>query len=178
MGRFRYTSRPLFAVFALFSLFTVVMLAACSGGSSGSTSSTATSTGSSSSAANSVNVNATDFQYQIDHVTVSAGAVHFTFQNQSKTYQHEMRLYPQTQPKLKDLIAQKDAGGPNNTVNDADFLQNIVGQATPQDPGKSTSFDATLQPGTYEMACFVTSNIGGKNITHYELGMHTIITVK
>lgn len=33
-------------------------------------------------------------------------------------------------------------------------------------------------PGTYELACFITSDIGGKKMVHYDMGMHTLLTVQ
>jgi uncharacterized cupredoxin-like copper-binding protein len=135
------------------------LLTACQGGGGGSSG---------------VNVNANDFNFVLDKTHAPAGTVHFTLNNQSKSYQHEFWIYPSYQPKIQDLITAKDAG---KDVNEEDYLQNIAGKVEDLDPGKSGSFDAKLAPGTYEFACFVTTNIAGKNQVHYELGMHGNFTV-
>jgi uncharacterized cupredoxin-like copper-binding protein len=142
-----------------------LLLAGCGGGGASSGSGGGTT----------VTANANDFNFKFNTTTVSAGKVHFVLKNQSKTYQHELWVYPKDQPKLQDLIAAKDAG---QDVNEGDYLQNIAGKVEDLDPGKSANFDATLQPGTYEMACFVVTNIAGKNMVHYEMGMHDTLTVK
>lgn len=147
---------PLLAVIAL--------LAACGGGSS--------------SGARSVTAQATDFSYKLDRTTAPAGSVHFTLKNNSKTYKHELWVYPQNQPKLQAMLAAKDASTSDGSdVDEGDYLQGVAGKVEDLDPGKTQSFDATLQPGTYEFACFIVTNIGGKNMVHYELGMHGQITV-
>ena len=138
-------------------------LAACSGSqSSGGGATTVTAT-------------ANDFSFKFGRTTVPAGKVHFVLQNASKTYQHELWVYPQAQPKLQAMLAAKDAGG---DVNEEDYLQGVAGHVDDLDPGKTASFDATLQPGTYEMACFIVTSIGGKSMVHYEMGMHDLLTVQ
>ncbi len=163
-------------------------LSACgSGGSSGNSQGAASSAGSSQGSATTVAESgqggttvtaiANDFNYQFSTTSVPAGKVHFALQNQSKTYKHELWVYPQDQPKLQALVAAKDASSQNgDDVNEGDYLQNVAGKAEDVDPGKTAGFDATLQPGTYEMACFVTTSIGGKNMVHYEMGMHGLLT--
>lgn len=118
--------------------------------------------------------NANDFNFTLNKTTASAGTVHFTLNNQSKTYQHELWVYPSNQPKIQDLLKAKDAG---QDVKEEDYLQNVAGKVEDIDPGKSASFDAKLATGSYEYACFVTTNVGGKNQVHYELGMHGTFTV-
>jgi uncharacterized cupredoxin-like copper-binding protein len=137
----------------------LLLSAACGGGSGGA----------------SVNAQATDFSYKVDKTSASAGKVHVTMKNNSTTYQHELWLYPIDQPKLKDLVAAKTSG---KEANEEDYLQNVAGKVEDLDPGKTGSFDATLQPGTYEFACFVASNIAGKTVVHYDLGMHGQLTVR
>jgi uncharacterized cupredoxin-like copper-binding protein len=122
-----------------------------------------------------VTATANDFNFKFSTVKAAAGKVHFVLNNQSKTYQHELWVYPQNQPKLQDMLAAKDAG---KDVNEEDYLQGIAGKIEDLDPGKTANFDATLQTGIYEMACFVVTNIGGKNMVHYEMGMHGLLTVE
>jgi len=126
-----------------------------------------------------VNAVANDFSFQFSRLTVPAGKVHFTLKNNSKTYNHELWVYPQNQPKLKDMLAAKDAstnGG--SDVDEADYLQGVAGKVEDLEPGKTASFDATLAAGAYEMACFVVTTMVGKPMVHYEMGMHAILTVQ
>jgi uncharacterized cupredoxin-like copper-binding protein len=156
-----HRTRPCSIVAPLAILLTsaCLFLAACGGSATGGAS---------------VNAQATDFSYKLDHTTASGGKVHVTLKNNSTTYQHELWLYPQNQPKLKDLLAAKAAG---QDASEQDYLQNVAGKIEDLDPGKTASFDAMLQPGTYEFACFIVSNIAGKQTVHYDLGMHGQLTV-
>lgn len=45
-------------------------------------------------------------------------------------------------------------------------------------PGETKSGQAELAPGTYELACLVVEQVGGKAVNHYEKGMYAQITVK
>lgn len=126
-----------------------------------------------------VTVQATDFLFHLNPTTVPAGPVHFVFVNQSKTYLHELWVYPQEQPKLKDLLAAKDASkNAGNDVNAEDYLQGVVGKLQSVPEGKTETLDVTLKPGVYELSCFQVSSIAGKNMVHYEMGMHTILTAQ
>jgi uncharacterized cupredoxin-like copper-binding protein len=125
-----------------------------------------------------VTATANDFNFKFSTTSVSPGKVHFVLQNQSKTYKHELWVYPQDQPKLQQMLTAKDTSTQNgDDVDEKDYLQNLAGSVEDLDPGKTASFDTTLQPGTYEMACFVTTNIAGKSMVHYEMGMHALLTV-
>jgi uncharacterized cupredoxin-like copper-binding protein len=173
----------------LFLLFTLLLTACGSGGSSQPATSSAPGSSAAgqagaiataaskatASAGTTVTATANDFNFKFNTTTVPAGPIHFALDNQSKTYQHELVIYPQNQPRLQAMLTALDAG---QTVNVSDYLQGIVVNIPPQDPGKSASADATLQPGTYDMACFVVTNIAGKNMVHYEMGMHDPLTVK
>lgn len=136
-----------------------LLVCACSGGAGGG---------------GNVMATANDFNFTLDQSHAPAGKTHFTFKNNSQSYQHEFVIYPANQPKIQDLLT-AEAGG--QTVNASDYLQNIAGSVAALDPGKTSSFDATLAPGTYEYACFVTTTIAGKNQVHYNLGMHGTFTV-
>ena len=155
MPRSARSARDLVTLATLPLLALILPLTACGGGGA-------------------VNATASDFSYKIDKSNAPAGNVHFALTNASKTYQHEFWIYPSNQPKIKDLLTAKDAG---KDVNEVDYLQNVAGKIEDLDPGKSRGFDANLPAGTYEYACFITSNIGGKNQVHYELGMHGTFTV-
>lgn len=45
-------------------------------------------------------------------------------------------------------------------------------------PGESKTAEAELAPGTYELACLVVEQVGGKTVNHYEKGMYTQVTVR
>ena len=122
-----------------------------------------------------VTVTANDFSFHLSRSSVPAGKVHFVLQNQSKTYPHELWVYPPDQPKLNDMLAVADKGV---DVDVHDYLQGVAGGVEDLAPGKTASFDATLKPGTYDLACFVASTIGGKTMVHYEMGMHDQLTVQ
>ncbi len=157
------TRRPWWAATAhllLPACVTVLVLAGCSS----KTDSTPTFT-----------VHATDFSFQVSRQTVPAGKVHVVLINDSKAYEHEVWVYPQSQPRLQELLAQKQAG---QDVEEEKVLQGIAGDAEDVKPGKKAEFDVTLQPGTYELACFVTSDIAGQKHVHYSDGMHALLTVQ
>jgi len=84
-------------------------------------------------------------------------------------------LYPQTQPGLQTILTQKQAG---QTVDEAMLLQGLAGHVEDVQPGKQAAFDATLTPGTYELGCFITSDIAGTKHIHYSDGMHALLTVQ
>jgi len=136
-----------------------LVLAACGGKSSTAT----------------VTLHATDFNFQGVPQTVAAGHVRFVLVNDSKDYNHELWVYPQNQPQLPTLLAAKAAG---QEVDEATLLQNLAGHMEDVAPGKRAAFDATLAPGTYEMACFITSTIGSQAMVHYALHMHAVFTVQ
>jgi uncharacterized cupredoxin-like copper-binding protein len=114
-----------------------------------------------------------DFSFKMDQTHAPAGPVLFTLKNDSKTYQHEFWIYPANQPRIQDLLAAKHAGKANET----DFLQGIAGRIKAIDPDATASAGIPLQAGRYEFACFVTTNIAGKDQVHYELGMHGTFAV-
>ena len=45
-------------------------------------------------------------------------------------------------------------------------------------PGETKTGEAELAPGTYELACLVAEQVGGKTVNHYEKGMYTQVTVR
>ncbi len=44
--------------------------------------------------------------------------------------------------------------------------------------GETKTGQATLEPGTYELACLVVEEVNGQTVNHYEKGMHATITVR
>jgi uncharacterized cupredoxin-like copper-binding protein len=120
-------------------------------------------------------VTANDFSFVLNRTSVPAGRVHVQLLNQSKDYEHEVWVYPQQQPKLQELLTQKRAG---KDVEELDYLQGVAGHVENVPAGETAAFDANLTPGTYELACFITSDIGGKKMVHYDMGMHALVTVQ
>jgi uncharacterized cupredoxin-like copper-binding protein len=126
--------------------------------------------------ANSLTIHATDFSFSKGvPQTVPAGQVHLALVNDSKTYLHEIWLYPQQQPQLPALLAAKRAG---QTVDETQYLQGLAGKVEDLKPGKMGAFDAQLSPGTYEIACLQTVSIGGQTMVHYDMGMRATFTVQ
>ena len=148
------------AVFLLSGVVVLLFLAGCS---------------SDNSSAATLTIHATDFRFQLSTQTVSAGTVHVVFINDSKDYTHEVFLYPQTQPGLQTMLTQKQAG---QDVDETTVLQGLAGHVGAVPPGKQAAFDATLTPGTYELGCFITSDIAGTKHVHYSDGMHALLTVQ
>jgi len=172
-------NRRLF-LFSLTGAALLSVVAGCGGSPAANPSSTGTGTpagdapATTGAGAATVTAGANDFSFKFSQSAVRAGTAHFVLQNDSKTYQHELWVYPQNQPRLGDYLRAEDDG---RTVNAQDYLQSVAGHVGPVDPGKSASFDAQLQPGTYEMSCLVASTIAGKTMVHYEMGMHGLLTV-
>jgi uncharacterized cupredoxin-like copper-binding protein len=126
-------------------------------------------------AATTITIHATEFSFALDTQTVAAGTVHFVLINDSTDFQHEVWVYPQAQPRLQELLAQKRAG---NDVDENDYLQGAVGSVVDIDAGDTASFDGVLAPGVYELACFKQSDIAGATMNHYDMGMHLTITAQ
>jgi uncharacterized cupredoxin-like copper-binding protein len=122
-----------------------------------------------------VAVTANDFSFALNRASVPAGRVHVQLVNQSKDYEHEVWVYPQQQPKLQEMLTQKRAG---KDVEELDYLQGVAGHVEDVPAGQTAAFDASLTPGTYELSCFIASDIGGKKMVHYDMGMHTLLTVQ
>ena len=120
-------------------------------------------------------VSANDFSFTLNRPTVPAGRVHVQLINRSKDYQHEVWVYPQTQPKLEQMLGLKRSG---QETEELDYVQGLVGHVEDVPAGQTAAFDATLTPGTYELACFITSDIGGKKMVHYDMGMHLVVVVQ
>ena len=148
------------AVFLLSGVVGLLVLAGCS---------------STKSSAATLTIHASDFRLQLSRQTVPAGTVHVVFINDSKDYIHEVFVYPQTQPGLPAMLAEKQAG---QDVDEPTVLQGLAGHVEDVPPGKQATFDATLTPGTYELGCFVTSDIAGTKHVHYSDGMHALLTVQ
>jgi uncharacterized cupredoxin-like copper-binding protein len=142
-----------------------VLLAACSGKASSAATNNATAT-----------IHATDFTFDKGvPQTLPVGKVHIVLKNDSKSMPHELWLYPQAQPQLQAMLAAKRSG---QDVNEEDYLQGVAGKIEDLPAGKTSSFNAQLTPGTYEIACFEVATMNGQKMVHYDMGMHASITVQ
>src|SRR5713226_7284774 len=74
-------------------------------------------------AATTVEVRAGDFAFAVDKSTVPAGRVHFAFTNQSTSFPHELWVYPQSQPRVQEMVRLKESG---QDVEEKDYLQGVV----------------------------------------------------
>jgi uncharacterized cupredoxin-like copper-binding protein len=111
-----------------------------------------------------VTIHAVDFSFNTGAPqTLAAGRVHFVLKNDSKSILHELWVYPQQQPQLQAMLAQKRTG---QETSETDYLQGMAGKVEDLPPGKSGSFDAQLSPGTYELACFQVADMNGQKIVH------------
>ncbi|MFN0148399.1 MAG: hypothetical protein ACKVT1_18005 [Dehalococcoidia bacterium] len=45
-------------------------------------------------------------------------------------------------------------------------------------PGEVKTAEATLEPGTYELACQEVEEVSGRSVNHYVKGMYTSVTVR
>ena len=114
-------------------------------------------------------VHGTDFAFTVSDPSVTPGPVHIQFLNDSKDYVHELFVFPTDQPELAGRNAGEEI--------DEGALIGVAGAVEDIDPGHSIAFDVVLQPGTYTLACFIKSAIGGKDIIHYDLGMKATLLV-
>ncbi len=119
-------------------------------------------------------IHATDFSFAVSDPSVTPGPVHIQFLNDSTTYVHEVFVFPSNQPKLDEFLAEKAAG---KEVSEPEFLQGLAGGVEDIDPGHSIAFDVVLPAGSYTLACFVGSTVGGSDVIHYNLGMHATLPV-
>lgn len=123
-----------------------------------------------------VTIHAVDFSFTKGvPQTLAAGRVHFVLKNDSMSILHELWVYPQQQPQLQVMLAQKRTG---QETNETDYLQGTAGKVEDLRPGKTGSFDAQLSPGTYELACFQVADMNGQKMVHYDMGMHATFTVR
>lgn len=123
---------------------------------------------------NIVVVHATDYALTPESDTVPAGRVRVILVNDSKGTAHSLFLYPKDQARLDAMLEQLRAGA---RVDERQYLQGLEGSVVNVPAGQQLSFFATLTPGAYELACFAVSTVDGKPRVHYDLGMHTTLTV-
>lgn len=112
------------------------------------------------------------FLFKADQIAVPAGKVTFNFRNDGKQT-HELMVYPLQD--LSAMLAQKRQG---KDVDEMKYIKDMAGEAADIDPGKSATFDATLKPGFYELACHVIGkNPDGSTFLHYDKGQTLTLAV-
>ncbi len=118
-----------------------------------------------------VNVVAKEFVFEMDSLVAPAGKVHFTFKNAGKMT-HDFWIYaPQD---LTAYLAKKRAG---EKVKGKDYLKGAT-ELFDLEAGKSGENDIVLQPGYYEVSCFVQSkNPDGSTFPHIDKGQVQWLTV-
>lgn len=110
------------------------------------------------------------FLFDVDNLAVAAGTVTFNFKNAGKQT-HELMVYP-----LQDLSKMLTLKRQGEEVEEMEFIKGMAGQAEDVDAGKSTSFQATLKPGFYELACHVAGkNPDGSTYLHFDKGQSITI---
>jgi len=110
--------------------------------------------------------------YTVDESAVPAGKVKFVFKNEGKLT-HELMVYP-----LQDLSGMLNAKRQGQEVDEMDYIKDMAGKADDVDPGKTDSFEATLTPGFYELACHVLGkNKDGSTFTHFGKGQFFTLAV-
>ena len=81
-----------------------------------------------------------------------------------------------TEGAIGGLVVDQSKGVlPGATVNARNVGTNSTASATTDESGHFTVI--RLQPGTYELSCFVTSPIEGQPRNHHAMGMHVLLTV-
>ncbi len=128
------------------------------------------------SAAGIINVTAreegTAFLYDVDQLAVPAGTYQFAFNN-AGTRSHDLMVYP-----VQDLTAMMTLRRQGEDAAEDEYIKDMAGVAEDIEAGKSDSFDATLTPGFYELACHIESkNPDGSTFEHFDKGQSVTIAV-
>ena len=98
-----------------------------------------------------IHVTLTEFKVTIDRTSVPAGPVTFEITNNG-AIEHELVL---------------EAAGSHDEPFE---LNGVESEKEAIQPGTTVSFDWTLEPGEYQLSCYVPG--------HFEAGMHTTFTVE
>lgn len=107
-----------------------------------------------------------------DQIAVAAGKVTFTFTNKGKLT-HEVMVYP-----IQDITTLLALHRKDQKADEEALLKGLAGMAEDIDAGKSSTFDATLTPGFYELACHARAkNPDGTGTTHFDKGQFLTLAV-
>jgi len=124
-----------------------------------------------------VNVHLQEFTMTVAPDSVKAGDVTFAITN-TGTITHEMVLVRAPDidalPRVTVATAERAVGDVDEeAIPEAD----LPGEATVK-PGASKTVTITLTPGTYTMICNIdTKQSDGTVVSHFQRGMHSVITV-
>ncbi len=112
------------------------------------------------------------FVLTVDRLAVPAGKVTFKFANKGKMM-HEVFVYP-----VQDITMLLGMHRKDKKVDEAAALKNMAGLAEDVDAGKTATFEGTLAPGFYELACHARSkDPSGKTFTHFDKGQFVTLAV-
>lgn len=114
----------------------------------------------------------TGFVFEVDKVAVPAGKVSFVFKNSGKMT-HELFVFPVQD--ISAVLAKMRAG---QKVDEEKEIKGVAIAVEDVDPGKTETAEADLNPGWYELACFVKGkNPDGSTFVHYDKGQFFDIAV-
>ncbi|MFN0145623.1 MAG: hypothetical protein ACKVT1_03870 [Dehalococcoidia bacterium] len=122
--------------------------------------------------ASEVTVNLTNWAMEPSSKTLAAGTVTFVATHEAEHGSMDMAGQEGATHQL--IVARLPAGAKAGQSKFSDPVVNL----TDIKPGEIKTAEARLEPGTYELACQVVEEVGGKSVNHYTKGMYTTVTVK
>lgn len=118
-----------------------------------------------------VTVNLTNWAMGPSSGVLKAGEVTFTATHVEEHGGHGASEGGETHQLLVARLPEGKKGGKG------DFGSTVL-NLTEIKMGETKTGEATLEPGTYELACLVVEQVNGKSVNHYEKGMHSTVTVE
>jgi hypothetical protein len=126
-----------------------------------------------------VRIWAGDFDFVLDRTIIAAGPVRFELTNMSEDLRHEAWIYPIDErdgPRFHEMLHLKRTGV---RADEPEFIAGIVGRSGEVAAGATTTFQATLPPGVYELGCFIREGTGDVRMVHYDsFGMYAALVVR
>ena len=111
------------------------------------------------------------FFFRVDKLEFPAGKVTFAFKNTSSKMNHELWVYP-----VQDLSTMLTLKRADQDATETDYLKGLAGHVEDVEPGKTATFDTTLEPGFYELACFLRGkNPDGTTFVHFDKGQSVTV---
>ncbi len=121
--------------------------------------------------ASAVTVNLTNWAMEPSSGVLKAGTVTFTATHVEEHGGHGVSEGGETHQLLVAPLPEGKKGGKGNFGSPVLNLTEIK-------MGETKTGEATLAPGTYELACLVVEQVNGKSVIHYEKGMYTTVSVE
>jgi uncharacterized cupredoxin-like copper-binding protein len=116
-----------------------------------------------------VNVRLSEWTITAAAGTVPAGEVYFLVENQGPADPHEFVV-------IKTALAEGELPTVEGRV--PEDAVDLLDEIEPFPVGSSGSLTLELEPGNYVLICNIAEEEGGTIESHYELGMHTSLTVQ